>query len=132
MPVAQSVGWVKIVVKTSGSSVVVVVVTVDDDVPLATDVVVVVVVIVEDDDEAEAVGSVVVVDTCITLMVCSWPDARGTANKTNCQAEGNILFSYLKRAGRGNDAKFPGREGILEANIERSNKYLPRKHVEQE
>lgn len=67
-----------------------VVVAVDDEVPLATAVVVVVVDEDEDedddDDEAEIVVGVVVVDACITLMVCSWPDARGTANKTSCQA----------------------------------------------
>ena len=102
MPLEQPVGWVKIVVKTSGSPVVV---AVDEEVPLAT----AVVVDGNDDDdegnaaeEGEAVVDVLVACPPITLMVCrpSWPDARGTASKTNCQAEGNMLSFQLSQTCR--------------------------------
>src|SRR5947209_2318061 len=95
MPVAQSVGCVKIVVKTSGSPVVVEV-AVDDDDWLET---------VDRDgfDEAgsEVVEAVVdVVDVVFVcpgvrmLMVCSWPETRGTApraNRTDCNTDGIVL-----------------------------------------
>ena len=67
-PVAQSVGWVKIVVKTSGSPVVV---AVGEDVSLATPIV-----DGNDDDdegsgdEGETVFDVLVVCPPITLIVC--------------------------------------------------------------
>ncbi len=104
MPVEQSVGWVKIVVKTSGSSVVV---AVDKEVPLAT-----AVVDGNDDDddddegsgdeEGEAVADVLLVCPPITLMVCkpSWPDAKGMTSKTNCQADGNMLLFQLSQTCR--------------------------------
>ncbi len=85
-PVAQSVGCVKIVVKTSGSPVVV---DVDDDDRFDT---------IDDDsvDEADSEGVEAVVldgaggvDVVFVrpgvkmLMVCSWPEARETAPKAS-------------------------------------------------